>query len=188
MTSLLTPLEIEARNTKYRKSDAPLPHPVLSGQTEFHYPIRFTSFPSQPPPQTNQHRPTDFSSPTFQRPPKFRVRFPYRHALRTARRSLGLRVGRVRYTERLMENMLKCPPLVCPSSIFRRLSKSCGRGERTVNLECLLIDKRMTVLPGMLSSHTHLRIRLLIRISPGPLVAQTDTRSRDAQEDAKPII
>ena len=29
MTSLLTPLEIEARNTKYRKSDAPL---VLSGQ------------------------------------------------------------------------------------------------------------------------------------------------------------
>ena len=32
MTSLLTPLEIEARNTKYRKPDAPLPHPALSGQ------------------------------------------------------------------------------------------------------------------------------------------------------------
>ena len=32
MTSLLTPLEIEARNTKYRESDAPLPPLVLSGQ------------------------------------------------------------------------------------------------------------------------------------------------------------
>ena len=40
---------------------------------------------------------------------KFRVRFPYRHALRTAWRSLGLRVGRVRYIERLRENILKCP-------------------------------------------------------------------------------
>ena len=46
----------------------------------------------------------------------------------------------------------------------------------------------MTVFPGILSSHTPLRIRLLIRISPGPLVAQMDTHSRDAQEDAKPII
>ena len=29
---MLTPLKIKARNTKYRKPDAPLPPPVLSGQ------------------------------------------------------------------------------------------------------------------------------------------------------------
>ena len=64
--SSLTAIEIKARNAKYYKPDASLPPPILSGQTKSHYPVRSTSFPSQPPPQTNPTTTYDFSPPTPQ--------------------------------------------------------------------------------------------------------------------------
>ena len=64
-TSSLTALEMKARNAKYYKSDASLPPPILSGQTRSHYPVRSTSFPSQPPPQAKQTT-YNFSSSTPQ--------------------------------------------------------------------------------------------------------------------------
>ena len=70
---------------------------------------------------------------------------------------------------------VKMPLLVCTSPIFQGFLNRVVVGERAVNFECLLIDKRMTVSPSMLSSHTLLLIHLLISISPGPLVGQTDT-------------
>ncbi|KAF9783780.1 hypothetical protein BJ322DRAFT_1067089 [Thelephora terrestris] len=66
-SSSLTALEIKARNAKYYKSDASLPPPpILSGQAKSHYPVRSTSFPSQPPPQTKPATTYDFSSSTPQ--------------------------------------------------------------------------------------------------------------------------
>ena len=63
MTSLLTPLEIEARNTKYRKPNAPLPPPLLSGQIPLFralYLLPVTAASRQ-----NQHRSTTLVLPLF---------------------------------------------------------------------------------------------------------------------------
>ena len=70
---------------------------------------------------------------------------------------------------------VKMSSLVRASSIFQGFLNRVAVGERTITLECLLIDKRMTAFPDMLSSHTLLLAHLLISISPGPLVGQTDT-------------
>jgi hypothetical protein len=68
-SSSLTALEVKARNAKYYKPDASLPPPILSGQTKSHYPVRSTSFPSQPPSQTRTTTTYDFSSSTPQSTP-----------------------------------------------------------------------------------------------------------------------
>ena len=65
-TSSLSAFEAKARNAKYYKPDGSLPPPILSGQTKSHYPVRSTSFPSQPPPQTKPTISYDFSSSTPQ--------------------------------------------------------------------------------------------------------------------------